>query len=143
MRVLLDSNILIAAVLPQHEHHTATITELKRRRTAGDVVLIAAPALLESFAVLTRLPPPHRLGAADAVMVLDRNWGDAETIALSGGETWKLLRQLGPEGITGGRTYDAAIAACAKKGKADEVLTWNVRHFAAGGVRTVSPSNYL
>ena len=28
MRVLLDANCLVAAVLPQHEHHASTIAEL-------------------------------------------------------------------------------------------------------------------
>ena len=141
MRVLLDTNCLIAAVLPQHEHHAATIAGLSRRRAAGHEFLMAAPAMLEAFAVLTRLPPPHRLAPADAVAVLDRNWGQAETIALSASETWKLLRQLGAAGTSGGRACDEAIAACAKKAKANEILTWNVRHFSgAGGVIAVTPS---
>ena len=140
IRVLLDTNCLVAAVLPQHQHHTATLSDLSRRRAAGHVLVLAAPALLEAYAVLTRLPPPHRLAPADAIAVLDRNWGDFETIALSGAETWKVMRQLGAAGIIGGRAYDAAIAACAKKAKADEMLTWNVRHFAGnGGVRVMAP----
>ena len=141
MRVLLDTNCLIAAVLPQHEHHQATVAELTRRRSAGHHLVMAAPALVEAYAVLTRLPPPHRLAAEDALAVIDRNWGEADTIALSGGETWKLLRQLGAAGIAGGRAYDGAIAACAKKGKVDEILTWNARHFsAAGDVRVMTPT---
>jgi hypothetical protein len=101
---------------------------------------MAAPAILEAFAVLTRLPPPHRLAAADAAAVLDRNWGQAETIALTAAEMWKLVRQFGAAGTSGGRAYDEAIAACAKKGKADEILTWNVRHFSgASGIMAVAP----
>lgn len=141
MRVLLDTNCLVAAVLPQHEHHVATLSELSRRRAAGHEFLMAAPALFEAYAVLTRLPPPHRLAPADAASVLDRNWGESETLALTGVESWRLMRQLAAAGIAGGRAYDAAIAACAKKGKADEILTWNVRHFAgASAVRAMTPA---
>jgi len=140
MRILLDTNCLVAAVLPQHEHHAATVSDLSRRRSAGHTLLMAAPALLEAFAVLTRLPAPHRLAPADAVSVLDRNWGEIETIAMNGAESWKLIRQLAAAGVAGGRTYDAAIAACAKKGKADEILTWNVRHFSGtSDVRVTAP----
>lgn len=140
MRVLLDANCLIAAALAQHEHHRATITELSRRRAAGQVMVLAAHALLEAYAVLTRLPPPHRLAPADALAVLDRNWSDAETVALTGTETWRVLSELAATGISGGRIYDGGIAASARKGKCEEILTWNIRHFTGlPGPRAVTP----
>lgn len=140
MRVLLDANCLIAAAITQHEYHRATITELSRRRAAGQVMVMAAHALLEAYAVLTRLPPPHRLAPTDAVTVLDRNWSDAETVALTATETWRVVRELAAAGISGGRIYDGCIAASARKGKCDEILTWNIRHFAGlPGPRAVTP----
>lgn len=142
MRVLLDANCLIAAAIAQHEHHRATIAELSRRRSANQVMVIAAHALLEAYAVLTRLPPPHRLAPSDALAVLDRNWGDAETVALTASETWRALRELAATGITGGRIYDGCIAASARKGKCDEILTWNSRHFTGlAGPRAVTPDD--
>jgi predicted nucleic acid-binding protein len=140
MRVLLDTSCLVAAVLPQHEHHAATVAELARRRAAGHQCVTAAHVVTEAYAVLTRLPPPHRLAAADAAAVLDRNWGTATTIALTAAESWRVLRQHAAAGIGGGRIYDGLIAQCARKGKAAEILTWNVRHFdEATGVRAVAP----
>lgn len=141
MRVLIDTNCLVAAVLPQHEHHTATLADLTRRRAAGHTLIMAAHAVLEAYAVLTRLPPPHRLSSADAAAVLDHNWGASETIALTGPETWRLLRQHAIAGTGGGRIYDGAIAACARKGKADEILTWNRRHFGAAPPSAVTPAD--
>jgi len=141
MRVLLDANCLVAAALTQHEHHRATVADLSRRRAAGHTLVMAAHAVLEAYAVLTRLPPPHRLSSADALAVLDRNWGESESIALTAAETWRALRELAGTGVSGGRIYDGCIAASARKGKCDEVLTWNVRHFtAAQGVRAVTPA---
>jgi len=141
MRVLLDTSCLIAAVLPQHEHHAPTVAELGRRRAAGHEVIMAAHAVTEAYAVLTRLPPPHRLAPADALAVLDRNWGRAETIALTAAESWRALREHAAAGVAGGRVYDSLIASCARKGRAAEILTWNVRHFdTATGVRPVAPS---
>jgi predicted nucleic acid-binding protein len=142
MRVLIDTNCLVAAAIAQHEHHRATISELARRRAAGHALVMAAHAVVEAYAVLTRLPPPHRLGPADALAVLDRNWGEAETIALTAAESWRALRELAGAGIGGGRVYDGYIAAAARKGKCDEILTWNARHFSAlQGVRAVAPSS--
>lgn len=141
MRVAIDSNCLVAAVLPQHEHHAATVADLARRRAAGQTIVMAANAVLEAYAVLTRLPPPHRLSASDAIAVLDRNWGAAESFALTGPETWRLLRQHAASGLAGGRIYDGVIAACARKGKAGEILTWNVRHFVGVQPPAILPAD--
>ena len=93
--------------------------------------MIAAPALLEAYSVLTRLPPSFRLSPADSAHLLDANWGRTESIALTSEEYWTLLRRESSRGIGGGRIYDAVIAYCARKAKADEILTWNVDHFAS------------
>lgn len=140
MKVLIDTNCLVAGALSQHEHHRATVAELSRRRAAGEVLVMAAHALFEAYAVLTRLPPPHRLAPADALAVLDRNWSGAATIALTASESWRALRELAGAGIGGGRIYDGCIAAAARKAKCDEILTWNARHFTgARGIRVVAP----
>jgi predicted nucleic acid-binding protein len=143
MRVLLDTSCLVAAALAQHEHHAATIEGLSRRRAAGHTFLMAAHAVTESYAVLTRLPAPHRLAPADAFEILHRNWGRTETIALTAVESWRVVQRHASRGVGGGRVYDGCIAECARKGKAREILTWNVRHFealsATPAIRVVSP----
>lgn len=139
MSVVIDANCLVSAALPQHEHHATTVAELQRRRAAGHTFVMASHAVLEAYAVLTRLPPPHRLSAADAADVLDRNWGGSECTALTGSETWKLVRHEAAAGVSGARIYDAVIAATARKAKADEILSWNVRHFAGAQPAAVSP----
>ncbi len=142
MRVLLDTSCLVAAALTQHEHHAATVGELGRRRAADQDFVLAAHSFLEAYAVLTRLPPPHRLASGDAFTVLERNWAQTETVALTGPESWQVLRRQAAAGVTGGRVYDAHIAACARKARVDEILTWNVRHFdAVAGVRSVAPGS--
>jgi predicted nucleic acid-binding protein len=140
MRVLLDTSCLVAVALPQHEHHAATVADLARRRAAGQRVVMAAHAVLEAYAVLTRLPPPHRLAPADAIAVLDRNFGKTETVALTGAESWRALRHLAAAEVAGGRVYDRHIAACATKAGVDEILTWNIRHFeTTPGISAVAP----
>jgi hypothetical protein len=52
----------------------------------------------------------------------------------------QLPEQHAAKGLAGGRVYDGCIAACARKGKADEVLTWNARHFETlPAIRVVVP----
>jgi len=139
MRIMLDTTCLVAAALPQHEHHAVTLADLSRRRADRHVFVISAHALAEAYAVLTRLPPPHRVSPADALAVLDRNWASLEIVALTGAECWRVLREHAASGVGGGRIYDGQIAACARKAKADEILTWNVRHFDRAAVPAVAP----
>ncbi len=129
-RAVLDSSCLIAAVCAWHEHHEATALGLETRHAAGQRFVMAAPAVIEAYSVLTRLPPPHRLSPADALQLLDRNWGAREAVALTPEEYWQLLRAESARSVSGGRIYDALIARCARKARAQDLLTWNVDHFA-------------
>ena len=73
---------------------------LERRLTAGDRLVVAAHALVEAYAVLTRLPAPHRLAPADAWALLAANFvSGAEIAALSGSAQVALLRKLSHAGI--------------------------------------------
>ena len=141
--VLPDTSCIIAAVCAWHERHDATVRELERRLSAGEKLTVAAPALIESYAVLTRLPSPHRLAAADARDLLEANFiNKRRLVALTADEFRSLIGRAPEEGVTGGQTYDAVIAACARKAKVTALLTLNARHFPAaimGDVRVVVP----
>ncbi|MEX2273173.1 MAG: PIN domain-containing protein [Vicinamibacterales bacterium] len=139
MRLLLDTNCVVALASDDHEHHAATYADFRRRRAEGQRIIVAAHAITEAYSVLTRLPPPLRMRPSDAIDVLDRTWGKCETVALTAVELWQVLRECGAAGISGGRTYDRVIAECARRGKAAEILTWNVRHFEGCGIPAVSP----
>ena len=93
-------------------------------------MMVAAPALVEAYAVLTRLPPPHRLSPADAVALLEANFtSEAKTVVLDANSYRTLLRQAPGNGIAGGRIYDSVIVACALKANASALLTLNASHF--------------
>ena len=140
-RFLPDTSVMIAAVCSWHEHHQATVEELARRTRQREEMVAAAPVLIEAYSVLTRLPPPYRLRPADALAVMEGSWSRAEVAALAGTDIWPLLRGLPGPGIAGGSTYDAVVAACARKARVDVILTWNVADFerVAEGIEVKSP----
>ena len=140
-RFLPDTSCLVAAVCSWHEHHQATVEELARRARQREEIVMAAPALIETYAVLTRLPPPYRLRPADAFALMEGNWSRVEVAALAAAEIWPLLRGLPEPGIAGGSTYDAVVAARARKAGIDVILTWNVGHFerVAEGIEVRPP----
>jgi predicted nucleic acid-binding protein len=140
---VLDTSCLVAAVCGWHEHHRQAAAELNRRLAAKEPMIVAAPAVVEAYAVLTRLPPPHRLSAADASAVLEANFlRRRRLVALDAISYRSLLRDAPRDGITGGLTYDAVIARCAVTFKASTLLTFNERHFRAllpAGIEVVVP----
>jgi predicted nucleic acid-binding protein len=139
-----DTSCIIAAVCAWHTLHAQAAGEIDRRLGVGEPLATAAHALAESYAVLTRIPAPHRLSPADALALLEGNFiGHARIVALDAAGYRSLLQRAGRDGISGGRTYDAVIAECALKAKAATLLTFNARHFAdleAAGMRIVVPA---
>jgi predicted nucleic acid-binding protein len=121
---------MVAAVSSWHEHHAAATREIERRLARGERLTSVAPALVEAYAVLTRLPPPHRLSPADAWTLVDVNFVQGRKVLTLRGATYQtLLRRLAREGTAGGRTYDAVIGECARQGRVQTLLTFNTRHF--------------
>jgi predicted nucleic acid-binding protein len=126
-----DTSCIVAAVCSWHEHHAAAAHELGQRFGTDQPMVLAAHTLAESYAVLTRLPPPHRIAPNAALTLLEANFAERGTVvALDGRGYLPLLRTLARAGHAGGRTYDALIAQCARKGRVDELITFNPTHFA-------------
>ncbi len=133
---------MVAVVCAWHEHHERAAQELERRLGQGEPMIVAAPSLVETYAVLTRLPPPHRLSPADALALVEANFMSAEVVALDTDSYRTLLRQTPGEGVSGGRVYDMVIATCALKATASVLLTFNADHFmpfSTQGLRIVVP----
>jgi predicted nucleic acid-binding protein len=121
---------MVAAVCGWHVRHAAAAAEIERRLDRGERMAIAAHAIAETYAVLTRLPAPHRLAPSDAWTLVRTNFVDnAALVTLEGPAHVAVLEKLAGEGIGGGRTYDGLIAACADVSHARTLLTFNRRHF--------------
>ena len=139
-----DTSCIIAAVCGWHKHHPQAAAEIERRLEKREQLATAAHALAEAYAVLTRMPAPHRLAPADALALLEGNFIDgARVIALDAEGYRSLLKRAAREGLSGGRTYDAIIAECAVRARAATLLTFNAAHFQGlepAHVRVVVPS---
>jgi predicted nucleic acid-binding protein len=138
----LDTSCMVAAVCTWHERHVPAVAELEKRLERGERLAVAAPALVEAYAVLTRLPAPHRLSPADAWALVEANFVEGATVVALGSRIYpRLLRRLAGEMIAGGQTYDAVIAECARRARVGTLLTFNRRHFdpPPTGVSVVEP----
>lgn len=144
IRFLPDTSVLVAACQGQHPRHGSAWTELETRLEDGERMLLATHALVETYSVLTRLPPPLRLSPAMAEGIVRRGFiVNGEVVTLTADEYLGLLDTLAASGVAGGRTYDALIAATAKAAGANVILTFNVRAFAGlgNGIEVRAPAS--
>ncbi len=101
-----DTSVAVAGFASWHQDHEVALKAL----SAG--VRLTGHVALETYAVLTRLPPPHRAPADLVEEFLRRNFA-APLLVLSARNHRRLLATLSAAGITGGATYDALVAATA------------------------------
>jgi predicted nucleic acid-binding protein len=98
-----DSSVVIAAFASWHEHHA-----IARKAMAARPRLIAHAAV-ESYSVLTRLPPPHR-ASPDIVHAFITGRFTEPLLTLSETGYQELLATIAAGQILGGPAYDALIA---------------------------------
>jgi predicted nucleic acid-binding protein len=128
--VALDASVIVAGLLEWHEHHAVALPVVQAALTEPSTAVLPLPALLESYAVMTRLPPPWRIGGRDAHAILSASFRDrAVVVGIDPTSVWDLLAALAAAGVAGGGTYDAHIVACARAAGADQLVTFNRRHF--------------
>lgn len=116
------TSVVVAAFASWHEGHEAALHSLRRGAR------LPAQVLVESYSVLTRLPPPHRAAAGVVEAFLAERFPEAP-LTLPGSEYRALLRAMAGAEVAGGAIYDALIAATAKHSAA--VLLTRDRRAAA------------
>jgi predicted nucleic acid-binding protein len=126
-----DTSLVIAAFASWHESHVAA------RRALDEGLHLVEHCALETYSVLTRLPPPHR---TCGVVVRDFLMARFPQPFLRLGERAYKDFTLGlpDHGVTGGAAYDALVAATAAGCKA-ELVTCDRRAlpvYEKYGVRT-------
>lgn len=109
-----DISFVVAAFASWHEHHEAA-----RRVLDGGVHLIERCAL-ETYSVLTGLPPPHR-SPGTVVRDFIRTRFPEPFLRLSAQHYKDFVLGLPEHDIAGGAAYDALVAATAAGCRAELV----------------------
>lgn len=131
MRSFLDTSVLVAAFYGDHEHHERSIALLaEQERTTG---CTAAHCLAEVYSVVTGMSGKDRVSPHEALLFLGDVRQRLATIALQETEYFAVLEGAAATAVAGESIYDAIIAHCALKARAQTLYTWNVRHFKRFG----------
>lgn len=125
----LDTSVAVPAVAAWHDAHTAVVAVLRPDDR------LPQHAALETYSVLTRLPPPLRLEAPRAAHVLRARF-PPPYLALPLEEHDALVERLSTQGVRGGAVYDGLVGATAAAGSV--LLTRDARAattYGALGIR--------
>ena len=111
--LLLDSSAALALVNPGHALRAAVA-----KRVRGFRLGLAGHAAYETYSVLTRWPPPHRISAAVAQRMIGANFPATRHLDADQGSS--ALSVLAAAGVAAGAVYDGLVALAALA--ADQLL---------------------
>ena len=103
-----DTSVVVAAFATWHEGHASALAAMRREPPR-----LPAHVSLETFSVLTRLPPPHR-ARPELVAAFLRARFPSPPLTLPGAAHRSLIQEATVAGLTGGAIYDALVAATAR-----------------------------
>lgn len=105
--LLLDTSAAIALVQQEHPAHPAVLAAVR-----GHPLGLSGHAETETYSVLTRLPPPHRLTPPTALRLIRANF--PQTKRLPSTASSEVLEELVTRGLAGGTAYDALVGLAAR-----------------------------
>ena len=136
-----DATVTVAAVVSWHERHRAAASAVESA-LARKALVLPAPVLVESYAILTSLPAGHRLAHADAFHLLRSSFASAQIAGARTREAWSLLRQWSVDALGGSDTHDALLIDIARDAGARRLLTFRrseLDPLAGNGIEIVEP----
>lgn len=101
-----DTSVVVAAFASWHEYHD------RARQALDSGARLIDHCALETYSVLTRLPPPHRCSGALVGEFLRLRFTEP-FLRLDGRAYKDFVTGLPGHGVTGGGAYDALVAATA------------------------------
>lgn len=104
-----DSSVVIAAFATWHESHEVALRVVQARPT------LPVACAIEAYAVLTRLPAPHRADPGQVRAFLASAFTGPGIGLMEDEDGAALIATLADLGISGGATYDAVIALVCRR----------------------------
>lgn len=107
MTLAVDTSAAVALIMSSHVAHRAV-----RRRLRGKDLVLTQHSLAETYSVLTRLPGDARVAPADAVRLIDANFGPPALVP--GATAASVPKMLAELNIVGGAVYDGLVGLAAR-----------------------------
>jgi predicted nucleic acid-binding protein len=132
MKIMLDTSVLVPAMVRQHPRHARAFAWLERVARREHVLFVAAHSLAELHAVLTTLPIRPRITPSSARRLIAEDVLDRATIVpLTPEDYIQVLNSMAELDHAGGVVYDALCARAAEIAAVERLLTFNADDFRA------------
>jgi predicted nucleic acid-binding protein len=120
-----DTSILVSSLVPDDPDHEAC----DRLLAAGEL-RIYLHAIAETFSTLTGGRESFRVDPATAARLIEESiLPFVVPVSLSAREMLHAVQSAHSRGVRGGAIYDYLHLTAARKARADQVYTLNLRHF--------------
>ena len=130
MKILLDTSVLVAALVGPHPQHSRALPWLKKAKEEEFEMVVSSHTIAELYAVLSTLPVSPRISPGLALRLIQESvLPSATVLALSSSDYLSTIKRMSELGLSGGTVYDALIVKAAQKSEADRILTFNVNDF--------------
>jgi predicted nucleic acid-binding protein len=140
---LVDSNVVIAALAGDHEHHLASADMFQQEISLG----VAAHSYAEVYSTLTRSSAnaPFRFTAEEAWAALKSIRSITQLIGLTPAQTFETIRSYAGDGGIGPCLYDRLIGEVAVAHAIPVIVTWNIGHMRSlfPSLMVKTPSDFL
>ncbi len=131
MKAFLDTSVLVPVYYGDQVHHHASLAIFIKLGTSTGCC--GTHSLVEVYATLTRMPGKHPISGEQAMLFIGDIRERLSIVPLDGDDYGEALKSVAALGIVAGNIYDALLAHCASKAKAETIYRWNSRHFAQCG----------
>jgi predicted nucleic acid-binding protein len=143
--ILLDTNVIVAAVAEAHDHHAPSLALFGRDLPLN--LAVAAHCYAEAFTTLTRRGQhaPFHWPPAEAWAALDSVAAATRLVGMTPAQQIDSVRDFAAAGHIGARIYDYLIARAAKAAGAQLLVTWNIAHFTGliDGINVRTPMEMM
>ncbi len=130
MKVGFDTSVLVAALVASHPDHGRASIWLEAAASSDVDGMASWHAVLETYAVLTRLPLLPRVSTQQASEVVLRLEKTLRLIPVTASLYRAALRRAAEKGIRSGGVFDAVHLAAAERSQAEIFVTFNVDDFS-------------
>jgi predicted nucleic acid-binding protein len=142
MSVLVDTNVLLRRIQPDHVHHALAIDSVARLIATGEEVYFTLQNISEFWNVMTRPIAVNGLGFSPAFALGEV--GKIETTLMllpdspAAYEEWKRL--VSTHAVSGAKVHDARLVALMNVHGIRRILTFNIGDFARFEIEALHPS---
>jgi predicted nucleic acid-binding protein len=131
VKAFFDTSVLVPTFYGDHQHHDASADVFlkfdKKQACCG------VHSLAEVYSTLTRMPGKHRISGEQAMLFLSTMRERLTIVTLDDDEYFMAIETAAAADVVGGTIYDAILARCAIKARAEAIYTWNVKHYRMFG----------